>query len=125
MKISNLQRFDRGDYVEAPAWFHRFLETLNPILDEAISALKQLTIDENFNGIYKTVEVLDLQDYEIKTGINGKAKNVVIAGMNFYSTATLCWENISKDSIRFRVIFDPLAPAPSAPVKVTLQIIGE
>jgi len=48
MKFSSVSKLSREDFLDAPEWFGRFLDTYNTFLDETLLALRgQLSLIEN------------------------------------------------------------------------------
>lgn len=123
MKLTSFPRFNAGDYQDSPDWFRRFLETLNPLMDEIVTGLQgKLTVEDNLGGVYKQLEVLDDTEVEIKTDLTFKPNEVVLVWTSHESYAKLTWQPIGNESIRFKVKWDS---APSGKATVMLRIQGE
>ena len=122
MKIDSFPRLNPDDFPDLPEPVRQVLEALNPILEQIIDALQgKLTADENSNARYISVEAADDTEYEITTGIDGIARNVSIASTDYFDYPLLAWENVSNESVRFKVKW---ATAPSTDPNITLKVEG-
>lgn len=122
MSLPSFQRLNKGDYAEAPPWFHRFLESINSTLDDVVTSMAYLREDENANCEYKKVQISDGVEQEIITSIKGRAIEVVPMSSDHYSTYTFKWSNQGQNGIKFTLTY---TSAPTGKVWITLKIRGE
>jgi len=123
MKISSFSRIDKGDYSDAPEWFLRFADHLNPILDEIVRALQgRLTLDENHNCVYKEVELADSTELEISQEVKGNVVEVSVASSEYFGEFQFTWRKFTEERIGVRIKW---VVAPATAQKVTLRILGD
>ncbi len=73
-QVPQLRAVSLEDYADAPEWFHRFVETLNPFLANVTDALNGNLTSENFRRQDEAPFILDTESTLAATFAPGKVQ---------------------------------------------------
>lgn len=122
MKISSFPRLNKQDFREAPEWFSKFLDSVNPILDQVTTALQgRLTLGENHNSALKKVRLYHEVEYSFDHGLEGTIEDISVAHSDLYDFSRLTWRDLGAGRVAVKISWES---APSLGYDVKLRITG-
>ncbi len=106
MKLGQYIRLTLQDIPGTPPWWSRFLERLNPLLENLYEALKRLRIDDNFDGTYLDAVTRHAAFTRIQLPKKLRPRDVHVASIDYFCPYQFAWRPDGEEHIIIQVVFD-------------------